>query len=72
MRLKHLKENVCAANREIRRVNLAILTWGNASEVDREAGVFAIKPSGVDYDDVTPEQLRDFAALAGVDCLTID
>ena len=32
-----LKERVCAANKEINRVELAILTWGNASEVDREA-----------------------------------
>ena len=46
-----LKERVCAANKEIHRTQLAILTWGNASEVDREAGVYAIKPSGVDYQD---------------------
>jgi L-ribulose-5-phosphate 4-epimerase len=38
-------------------MKLAILTWGNASEVDREAGVFAIKPSGVDYDELTPEEI---------------
>jgi len=31
-----------------------MLTWGNASEVDRDAGIFAIKPSGIDYDDLTP------------------
>jgi L-ribulose-5-phosphate 4-epimerase len=52
-----LKARVCAANKEINRVQLAILTWGNASEVDREAGVFAIKPSGVDYDEMTPEDM---------------
>ncbi len=52
-----LKARVCAANKEIDRVQLAILTWGNASEVDREAGVFAIKPSGVDYDAMTPESI---------------
>jgi L-ribulose-5-phosphate 4-epimerase len=52
-----LKERVCAANREIDRVQLAILTWGNASEVDREAGVFAIKPSGVDYATMTPDDI---------------
>ncbi|VGO13350.1 L-ribulose-5-phosphate 4-epimerase AraD [Pontiella desulfatans] len=52
-----LKERVCAANKEINRVQLAILTWGNASEVDREAGVFAIKPSGVDYDEMTPDDI---------------
>jgi L-ribulose-5-phosphate 4-epimerase len=52
-----LKRNVCEANQEINRVRLAILTWGNASEVDREAGVFAIKPSGVPYADLTPEHI---------------
>ncbi|MBT3193108.1 MAG: L-ribulose-5-phosphate 4-epimerase AraD [Verrucomicrobia bacterium] len=52
-----LRERVCAANREINRVGLAILTWGNASEVDREAGVFAIKPSGIEYDKLTPEDI---------------
>jgi L-ribulose-5-phosphate 4-epimerase len=57
MKFEEIKERVCAANREIKRVNLAILTWGNASEVDREAGVFAIKPSGVDYDELTPDMI---------------
>jgi L-ribulose-5-phosphate 4-epimerase len=52
-----LKKRVCAANKEIRRSGLAILTWGNASEVDRAAGVFAIKPSGVDYDSLTPDDI---------------
>ncbi len=57
MKFKELRERVCTANREINRVQLAILTWGNASEVDREAGVFAIKPSGVEYDQLTPEDI---------------
>jgi L-ribulose-5-phosphate 4-epimerase len=57
MSYEALKENVCAANKEISRTGLAILTWGNASEVDREAGVFAIKPSGVDYDSLTPADI---------------
>jgi len=52
-----LKERVCAANKEINSVQLAILTWGNASEIDRAAGVFAIKPSGVDYDEMTPDDI---------------
>jgi len=52
-----LKERVCAANKEISRVQLAILTFGNASEVDRENGVFAIKPSGIDYDAMTPDDI---------------
>ena len=57
MNYKVLRERVCAANRELNRVQLAILTWGNASEVDREVGVFAIKPSGVEYDQLTPEAI---------------
>lgn len=57
MKEQMLRERVCAANKEINRIQLAILTWGNASEVDREAGVFAIKPSGVDYDALTPDDI---------------
>lgn len=52
-----LKQRVCEANQEINRAQLAILTWGNASEVDRDTGVFAIKPSGVSYGDLTPEHI---------------
>ncbi|MFC1652784.1 L-ribulose-5-phosphate 4-epimerase AraD [Planctomycetota bacterium] len=52
-----LQERVCVANKEINQVQLAILTWGNTSEVDREQGVFAIKPSGMDYDQLTPDDI---------------
>jgi len=54
---RELRKRVCEANREIARVELAILTWGNASEVDRDAGVFAIKPSGVAYSTLTPSDI---------------
>ncbi|UUE18754.1 L-ribulose-5-phosphate 4-epimerase [Leuconostoc mesenteroides] len=37
--------------------NLVTLTWGNVSQVDREKGVFVIKPSGVDYNDLKPEDM---------------
>jgi L-ribulose-5-phosphate 4-epimerase len=57
MSTEDLKARVCEANKEISRVQLAILTFGNASEVDRETGVFAIKPSGVDYDAMTPDDI---------------
>jgi L-ribulose-5-phosphate 4-epimerase len=57
MHYSALRERVCAANKAIRRTGLAILTWGNAGEADREAGVFAIKPSGVAYDALTPEAI---------------
>ena len=46
---KKLKELACAANRELPRLGLVIYTFGNVSAADRERGVYAIKPSGVDY-----------------------
>jgi L-ribulose-5-phosphate 4-epimerase len=49
-----LREEACAANLEIERLSLAILTWGNASAFDPEAGVFAIKPSGLEYSQLAP------------------
>lgn len=63
--MNNLKQHVCAANREINRVRLAILTWGNASEVDREAGVFAIKPSGVAYEDLIPDRIPVISLQTG-------
>ncbi len=52
-----LKETVHQANLDIVEAGLVELTWGNASAVDRDAGVFAIKPSGVDYDTMTPADI---------------
>ncbi len=57
MQHRELREIVCDANRAIARAELAILTWGNASGVDRAAGVMAIKPSGVEYDALRPEDI---------------
>lgn len=54
---KKLKETVCNANTELHALGLAPFTWGNVSQVDREAGAFAIKPSGVPYDELTPEKI---------------
>jgi len=65
MNYEQLRARVCAANREISRTGLAILTWGNASEVDRTEGVFAIKPSGVDYDALRPEDIPVIALATG-------
>ncbi len=45
-----LKEAVLLANKRLFALGLAIHTWGNASMIDREAGIVAIKPSGVEYD----------------------
>lgn len=57
--MKHidLREEVCRVNCEISRTGLAMLTWGNASAVDRDAGVMAIKPSGVDYAVMSAEHI---------------
>ena len=52
-----LKEIVCKANIELHAHGLAPFTWGNVSEVDRNLGVFAIKPSGVPYSDLTPDKI---------------
>lgn len=52
---EELKERVYVANMDLPKYGLVSFTWGNASEVDRERGVFAIKPSGVPYEDLTPE-----------------
>jgi L-ribulose-5-phosphate 4-epimerase len=49
-----LKHAVYQANLDIVEAGLVELTWGNASAVDRDAGLFAIKPSGVDYDAMAP------------------
>ena len=49
-----LRERVLEANMALGRAGLAVLTFGNASAVDRAAGVIAIKPSGVSYDRLTP------------------
>ncbi|MDR1470599.1 MAG: L-ribulose-5-phosphate 4-epimerase AraD [Spirochaetaceae bacterium] len=54
---KALKEEAFEANREIPRHNLAIYTWGNVSAFDGGKGVFAIKPSGVAYEALTPESM---------------
>jgi len=47
-----LKKAVCEANLELRKHQLVIYSWGNVSGIDREAGVMAIKPSGVSYDEL--------------------
>ena len=55
--LDDLKERVCAANLALARERLAVLTWGNASEIDRERGLVVIKPSGVPYDGMKPADM---------------
>jgi L-ribulose-5-phosphate 4-epimerase len=52
-----LREEAFEANREIPRRGLALYTWGNVSAFDPGRGFFAIKPSGVEYDKLTPESM---------------
>ena len=54
---KTLKTAVHEANLALVHHGLVVLTWGNVSQIDREQGVVAIKPSGVAYDDMKPEQM---------------
>jgi L-ribulose-5-phosphate 4-epimerase len=54
---KTLREEAFEANLEIKNQRLAIYTWGNVSAFDRSRGVFAIKPSGVAYEKLTPESM---------------
>ena len=55
--LEELKIKVYEANMELPKRNLVTYTWGNVSGIDREAGLFVIKPSGVDYDIMTPDDM---------------
>lgn len=56
-RHEDLRERVYLANRDLVRAGLVVLTFGNASAVDRAAGVMAIKPSGVPYPELAPESI---------------
>ena len=55
--LEELKKIVCAANLELPKYGLVTFTWGNVSGVDREKGLMVIKPSGIEYDHMTPEDM---------------
>ena len=55
--LEELKKRVYEANMLLPKYGLVTFTWGNVSEIDRESGIFAIKPSGVDYDKLTPDDM---------------
>ena len=57
MSLKKLREEVCQANRDLVRHGLVTLTWGNVSGLADDREVFAIKPSGVPYEELRPEQM---------------
>ncbi len=57
MDLKQLKEEVFDANLELVRRDLVIYTWGNVSVIDREKNIIVIKPRGMEYDDLTAEDM---------------
>ena len=57
MSYKELKRQAYEANMELQTRNLVIYTFGNVSQIDRDKGVIAIKPSGVSYDKLQPEDL---------------
>jgi L-ribulose-5-phosphate 4-epimerase len=52
-----LKKQAFDANMELPKLNLVVFTFGNVSAADRDMGVFAIKPSGVPYEDLSPEKM---------------
>lgn len=55
--LENLKQKVYEANLKLVEYKLVLFTWGNVSEIDRESGLVVIKPSGVDYDKMTPDDM---------------
>jgi L-ribulose-5-phosphate 4-epimerase len=55
--LENLKKLVCEANKELPRYGLVTFTWGNVSAIDRDKGLVVIKPSGVEYDAMKPEDM---------------
>ena len=55
--LEELKQLVYEANMELPKYGLVTFTWGNVSAIDRESGLFVIKPSGVEYEKLTPEDM---------------
>ncbi|KAE9563835.1 L-ribulose-5-phosphate 4-epimerase [Companilactobacillus paralimentarius DSM 13238 = JCM 10415] len=55
--LESLKKKVYEANMQLPKLGLVTFTWGNVSGIDRDKGLFVIKPSGVEYDKLTPDDM---------------
>lgn len=55
--LENLKKSVLKANLDLVKHQLVVFTWGNVSGIDREKNLVVIKPSGVEYEDLTPEKM---------------
>lgn len=60
-----LRQKVYEANMELPRRGLVTYTWGNVSGIDRESGIVIIKPSGVEYEDLTPQDLVVLDLMTG-------
>lgn len=56
-KLEEMRQRVCDANKSLPKHGLVKFTWGNVSEICRELRMIVIKPSGVDYDQLTPENM---------------
>ncbi|HEY5326062.1 MAG TPA: L-ribulose-5-phosphate 4-epimerase [Mucilaginibacter sp.] len=52
-----IKQLAYQANMQLPKLNLVVFTFGNVSQADRDSGVFAVKPSGVPYEELTPEKM---------------
>src|SRR5437868_8128028 len=57
MKYDHIQQEAYEANMQLPKLKLVLFTFGNVSAVDRSEGVFAIKPSGVPYDELTPDKM---------------
>ena len=55
--LEKLKQEVCAANQQLPKYGLVTFTWGNVSGLDRDSGLLVIKPSGMGYEGMTPDDM---------------
>ena len=55
--LEELKQKVYEANMMLPKNGLVVFTWGNVSGIDREKGLMVIKPSGVEYNELKPEDM---------------
>lgn len=63
--LEKLKEEVCVANLELVARGVVIYTWGNVSGIDRSEGLIVIKPSGINYDGMSPDDMVVVDLLTG-------
>lgn len=57
MKYQHLQDAAYHANLQLPKLNLVLFTFGNVSVVDRQLGVFAIKPSGIAYEELSPAKM---------------